>query len=112
RGWPPGRTVLPTCREINSFCETHGRSVEMWANLLAVSGSRLAWPAVTAQDRPSIDVVGIGNALVDVLSHESEEFIERHGLVKGSMTLIDTERAEELYAAMGEGLEVSGGSAA
>jgi len=84
----------------------------MWANLLAVSGSRLAWPAVTAQDRPSIDVVGIGNALVDVLSHESEEFIERHGLVKGSMTLIDTERAEELYAAMGEGLEVSGGSAA
>jgi sugar/nucleoside kinase (ribokinase family) len=59
-----------------------------------------------------IDVVGIGNALVDVLTHESEDFIEANGLVKGSMTLIDTERAESLYAAMGRGIEVSGGSAA
>lgn len=64
------------------------------------------------QDRPTFDVVGIGNALVDVLTHESEEFIEHHGLVKGSMTLIDTDRAEQLYEAMGSGIEVSGGSAA
>lgn len=56
--------------------------------------------------------MGIGNALVDVLTHESEEFIEANGLVKGAMTLIDTDRAEELYAAMGSGIEVSGGSAA
>lgn len=63
-------------------------------------------------DRPTFDVVGIGNALVDVLTHESEEFIERHGLVKGSMTLVDTDRAEQLYEAMGSGIEVSGGSAA
>ena len=63
-------------------------------------------------DQPTYDVVGIGNALVDVLTHESEEFIERHGLVKGSMTLIDTDRAEQLYEAMGSGIEVSGGSAA
>jgi sugar/nucleoside kinase (ribokinase family) len=60
----------------------------------------------------ALDVVGIGNALVDVLSHEEEEFIEANGLVKGSMTLIDTERAEVLYAAMGAGIEASGGSAA
>ncbi|HEX5365965.1 MAG TPA: adenosine kinase [Acidimicrobiales bacterium] len=60
----------------------------------------------------TLDVVGIGNALVDVLSHEAEEFIATHGLVKNAMTLVDTERAEELYAAMGPGLEVSGGSAA
>ncbi len=59
-----------------------------------------------------LDVVGIGNALVDVLTHEDEAFIEANGLVKGSMTLVDTERAEELYAAMGRGIEVSGGSAA
>jgi sugar/nucleoside kinase (ribokinase family) len=56
--------------------------------------------------------VGIGNALVDVLSHETEEFIQAHGLVKGSMTLIDTERADQLYDAMGPGIEASGGSAA
>ncbi|MFP5257009.1 MAG: adenosine kinase [Acidimicrobiia bacterium] len=66
----------------------------------------------SAPDRPAFDVVGIGNALVDVLTHESEEFIERHGLVKGSMTLIDTDRAEQLYEAMGSGIEMSGGSAA
>ena len=58
------------------------------------------------------DVVGIGNALVDVLTHEDDAFIEANGLVKAAMTLIDTERAESLYAAMGRGIEVSGGSAA
>lgn len=66
-------------------------------------------PTPTPDD---LDVVGIGNALVDVLSHEEEAFLEAHGLVKSSMTLIDTERAEALYAAMGAGLEMSGGSAA
>ncbi|MFL6206337.1 MAG: adenosine kinase [Acidimicrobiales bacterium] len=60
----------------------------------------------------TFDVVGIGNALVDVLSHESEAFVEANGLVKGAMTLIDTERAEALYAAMGGAIEASGGSAA
>jgi sugar/nucleoside kinase (ribokinase family) len=59
-----------------------------------------------------VAVVGIGNALVDVLSHEREEFLVTHGLAKGSMTLIDTERAETLYGAMGPAVEISGGSAA
>jgi len=65
-----------------------------------------------AQGADEFDVVGIGNALVDVLTHEAEAFIEANHLVKGSMTLIDTERAEALYAAMGRGIEASGGSAA
>ncbi len=59
-----------------------------------------------------IDVVAIGNALVDVLSHESDEFVETQGMVKGTMALIDTERAEALYAAMNPAVEISGGSAA
>ena len=59
-----------------------------------------------------IDVVGIGNALVDVLSHESDDFLHRHGLVKGTMQLIDEARARDLYDAMGPAVEVSGGSAA
>jgi sugar/nucleoside kinase (ribokinase family) len=59
---------------------------------------------------PSLDVVGIGNALVDVLTHEDDAFLDAHGLVKGAMTLIDTDRAEELYRAMGPGIEMSGGS--
>jgi sugar/nucleoside kinase (ribokinase family) len=59
-----------------------------------------------------LDVVGVGNALVDVISLEGDEFIGEHGLVRGSMTLIDAERAESLYASMGPGIEMSGGSAA
>ncbi len=61
---------------------------------------------------PSLDVVGIGNAIVDVLSQADEAFLEAQDLAKGSMTLIDGSRAEALYAAMGSGVEVSGGSAA
>jgi sugar/nucleoside kinase (ribokinase family) len=59
-----------------------------------------------------LDVVGIGNALVDVIAHADHDFLDRHGLVKGSMALIDTGRAEALYADMGPGVEISGGSAA
>lgn len=59
-----------------------------------------------------IDVVAIGNALVDVLSHETDEFVSAQGMVKGTMALIDTERAESLYAAMSPAVEMSGGSAA
>ena len=61
---------------------------------------------------PVRDVVGLGNALVDVLSHEADAFLSDHGLTKGSMALIDADEATRLYAAMGPGVEVSGGSAA
>ena len=59
-----------------------------------------------------LDVVGIGNALVDVLSHESEQFVSAQRLVKGTMQLVNEARARELYAAMGPAMEISGGSAA
>ena len=58
------------------------------------------------------DVVGIGNALVDVIAHAPDSFITEHGLVKGWMDLIDTERAVQLYQALGSAVEMSGGSAA
>ncbi len=58
------------------------------------------------------DVVGVGNAIVDVIATVSDAFLEEHGLVKGAMTLIETERATSLYAAMPPGIEASGGSAA
>ncbi|MEI6557756.1 MAG: adenosine kinase [Rhodospirillaceae bacterium] len=62
--------------------------------------------------RADYDVIGIGNAIVDVLSHADEAFLAANGIEKGGMTLIDTARAEALYARMGPGLEISGGSAA
>ena len=60
----------------------------------------------------ALDVVGVGNAIVDVISTVPEDFLDQHGLVRGAMTLIDTERATSLYAAMPPGIETSGGSAA
>jgi sugar/nucleoside kinase (ribokinase family) len=61
---------------------------------------------------PTLDVVGLGNALVDVLSHEDDRFLAEHDLVKGAMALVDADQAARLYAAMGPGTEISGGSAA
>lgn len=61
---------------------------------------------------PTLDVVGVGNAIVDVISTVEESFIDEHGLNKGAMTLIDAERATSLYASMPPGIEASGGSAA
>jgi len=58
------------------------------------------------------DVVGIGNAIVDVLAHADDQFINENGLIKGTMGLIDEEIAEAVYAKMGPGIECSGGSAA
>src|SRR3979490_374527 len=58
----------------------------------------------------AFDVLGIGNAIVDVITHADDAFIAKHALVKGGMTLIDEARAESLYAAIGPGVEISGGS--
>jgi len=59
----------------------------------------------------NLDVLGIGNAIVDVIAHAEEDFLEREALVKGTMTLIDAARAEALYQMMGPAIEASGGSA-
>jgi sugar/nucleoside kinase (ribokinase family) len=61
---------------------------------------------------PRLDVLCIGNAIVDVIADASDEFLQAEGLAKGSMRLIDAAEAERLYAHMGPGVETSGGSAA
>lgn len=60
----------------------------------------------------SLDIVAIGDALVDVIATADDEFIEQHGLPKGGMQLLTVDQADELYAAMGPAREISGGSAA
>lgn len=57
------------------------------------------------------DVVGIGNAIVDVIARADDAFLAAKKLAKGAMTLIDEAQADALYAAMGPGTESSGGSA-
>ena len=58
------------------------------------------------------DVLGIGNAIVDVIQRAEEDFLHAHKIQRGSMTLIDEPRAESLYAAMSAPVTASGGSAA
>ena len=62
-------------------------------------------PAVAASrssvTSPTIDIVAIGDAIVDVIATCDDAFLERHKLPKGSMQLLDTDQADALYAAMG-----------
>ncbi len=60
---------------------------------------------------PRLDVLAIGNAIVDVIADADDRFLESQGLTKGMMRLIDEREADRLYAAMGPGRELSGGSA-
>jgi fructokinase len=59
-----------------------------------------------------LDILGIGNAIVDVVAPAEPSFLSKHDMHPGSMTLIDADRAEALYAQMPPGAETSGGSAA
>jgi sugar/nucleoside kinase (ribokinase family) len=67
---------------------------------------------LTSQPGVHFDVVGVGNALVDVIAHAEDDFLKTHQMEKGTMALIDTDRAVALYQALNGGLEMSGGSAA
>src|ERR1700688_2894279 len=58
------------------------------------------------------DVLGIGNAIVDVIARTDDDFLAKHGMNKGGMMLIDEPRAEAIYASMGPAIESSGGSGA
>ena len=58
------------------------------------------------------DVLGIGNAIVDIIARAEEDFLLRHAMQKGGMVLIEEARAEAIYDAMGPAIEISGGSAA
>jgi fructokinase len=60
----------------------------------------------------TLDILGIGNAIVDVLAPVADDFLSRHTMRKGSMTLIDRAAAERLFQAMPPGQQSSGGSAA
>ena len=61
---------------------------------------------------PRYDVLGIGNAIVDVIARAEDDFLVAQKMQKGTMALIDEERAQAIYAAMGPAVEHSGGSAA
>ncbi|MCZ6879669.1 MAG: adenosine kinase, partial [Gammaproteobacteria bacterium] len=59
-----------------------------------------------------VTVLGISNAIVDVLAHLDDKILAEIGSIKGSMTLIDQDQAERIYDLMGPTTEMSGGSVA
>jgi sugar/nucleoside kinase (ribokinase family) len=61
--------------------------------------------------RAQYDVLGIGNAIVDIIATAEDDFLHREAIQRGGMTLIDEPRAKHLYAAMGPAMVTSGGSA-
>src|SRR4051812_30135826 len=61
---------------------------------------------------PTLDVVTVGHAIVDVLAHCDDALVAAHGLTKGTMTLVDFDRSAAVYETMPAGIEASGGSAA
>ena len=75
-----------------------------WVRWLA---RKLGFPMTNSK----FDILTIGNAIVDVIAKVDEAFVQKEQLVKGSMNLIDEERAEHLYGVMGPATEISGGSA-
>src|SRR5690606_5081904 len=71
-----------------------------------------AWKQGKPPVTDSIQLLGISNAIVDILAHVDEEFLAGIGVPRGSMTLIDEQRAKEIYDRMGPATEMSGGSVA
>src|SRR5918912_3171218 len=69
-------------------------------------------PAEIGMPSQTLDVLALGNAIVDVIAHTGDDFLAARKLHKGAMQLIDEARAEELFAAMGPATIVSGGSGA
>ena len=68
---------------------------------------------MTPDEPPArMDVIGLGNAIVDVIAEADDRLLERLDLAKGTMTLVDHLRISELYEHMGPGVEMSGGSCA
>jgi len=73
---------------------------------------RLPDDSLSGGQSDRLDIVAIGNAIVDVLAKADDAFLQTEGLTKGGMQLIDAGQAESLYSRMGPGREISGGSAA
>ncbi len=82
---------------------------------LAVPTNFLSIPAIHGlknSERIQHHVVGIGNALVDVIARVDDAFLLEHGLSKGAMALVDADQAIAMYESIGTGVQTSGGSAA
>ena len=100
----------------NAACgvQCHGRRLALQgpAVIVRVPASARVFPESVIMPSARFDVLGIGNAIVDVIARTEEDFLLKQGMHKGTMALIDEARAQAIYDAMGPAIEMSGGSAA
>src|SRR2546422_2265684 len=80
--------------------------------LIAILRASSQPPQIPMAATRRFDVLGIGNAIVDIIARAEEDFLLRHAMQKGGMVLIEEARAAAIYDAMGPAIEISGGSAA
>lgn len=115
--WSSMMRVVPTYDSLRhlvievSHCISANTAPIAWQTVCPEQSLARRLDAVAGR-QARFDVVGIGNALVDVIAHADDEFLQTCNLVKGAMTLIEIERAVELYGALSGAVEMSGGSAA
>src|SRR6185437_8273105 len=108
---PSRRVEARTRRRMAERCP-HGAPVARLRLRRCAASARLSsQPGDSMTDR-HLDVLAIGNAIVDVIADADDDFLAREGMHKGAMRLIDEGEAVRLYEAMGPGREASGGSAA
>jgi sugar/nucleoside kinase (ribokinase family) len=97
----PTSRILAKRRAPNLYC----------AREAACDGDDRTMPT-SAPEAADLDVIGLGNAIVDVLCEADDRSLDRLDLAKGTMTLVDEARMTELYGGTGPAVEVSGGSCA
>src|SRR5271169_5859181 len=91
---------------------TRARMLVARADAAAIVRALFATGSPFSMTSARYDVLGIGNAIVDVLARTEDDFLVKQGMNKGAMALIDEARAQAIYDAMGPAVEISGGSAA
>src|SRR5215207_3168873 len=101
---------MPRCRGAEQGVAVRSRLADCRRRIPRYSARLFAREPIMTEIR--YDVLAIGNAIVDVIARADDNFLVRHDMRKGAMSLIVEEQAEHIYETMGPAVEISGGSAA
>src|SRR5262249_2447112 len=116
KGWASARIIAAGCGRRHLHADTpvlhSGVASASSVAIVPAPFHDLRKPNNSSASRPDgpmtnarYDVLGIGNAIVDVIARAEDDFLARQGMHKGAMTLIDEDRAQQIYAAMGPAIE-------
>ncbi len=99
------------CLRLQVVLEISNHKLKTVLSIVYIGGvGRARRGIINREDSSLKDVVGIGNAMVDILAHADEEFLATHNMIKGAMVLVDADRGASIYDAMESTVAISGGS--